>query len=460
MYEDAFNNNNVPRARNTMDALRKGQKRQQEDRLFADAVLELDPFQHNATESPEQTGARLRESIVRNDAYLNHIGSAYGRDASSTQRIEAAQARTQARWNQSLQKLTNPTERTKNNLYGEVRHQEKLKTDAEMERLARQAAFAQRAEEARLRNEARFGRSLREMTTRTEHTQKDLYGDIRHKESMRMREQEEARQRALEEESIKRAQFAAEARLARERYDADNDVEVSIDEDGEFIDLETLENNPPRSKTETYSRPRDLESLSSDAAEMRERLAETLARDEEDYRDTQKNQIKPTNNTETVVPQKELSTNQQRLAEKNEEMRLLEDGDSARGIPSFRELYGVGITDVQNGSKKVGFFGKLKSGLNLLTGNRERSARGIMEKYNALKAEAEAISAKITAENEHEENLRFEARERQRRAEELNQTEGWHRRIHENAVMRRGGSAANPSRIPRATGYTRSSLDY
>ncbi|MBP7006153.1 hypothetical protein KBB27_03460, partial [Patescibacteria group bacterium] len=397
---------------------------------------------------------------VQNNSRLNHIGSAYGYDALPDQRIEAAQARNQARWNQSLQKLTNPTERTKNNLYGEVRHQEKLKTDAEMERLARQAAFAQRAEEARLRNEARFGRSLRNMTTRTEHTQKDLYGDIRHQESMRMREQEEARQRALEEENIKRAQLAAEARLARERYEADNDVEVSIDEDGEFIDLEALENNPPRRKTETYSRPRDLESLSPDAAEIRERLAETLARDEEDYRDTQRNQIKPTNNIETVTPQKESSLNQQRLAKKNEEMRLLEDGDSARGIPSFRELYGVGITDVQNGSKKVGFWGKLKSGLNLLTGNRERSARGIMEKYNALKAEAEAISAEIIAENEREENLLLEARERQRRTEELNRTEGWHERDRRNAITRRGGSGSNPSRIPRAMGYTSSSRDY
>ncbi|MBP7006211.1 hypothetical protein KBB27_03765, partial [Patescibacteria group bacterium] len=71
MREDLFNNHNVPNgARDVINAL---DKRKREDRFYADAILESDPFQRNATESLEQSGARLREVIVQNNSRLNHI---------------------------------------------------------------------------------------------------------------------------------------------------------------------------------------------------------------------------------------------------------------------------------------------------------------------------------------------------------------------------------------------------
>lgn len=468
MHESTHQNNNAPNGVKK-NAFLAPQKQIRHDWMNA-TIREEDPFQHQPTESLEESGARLRDVIVRNNDRLHHIGSAYARDASTTQRIEAATARNQARFAKSLKEMTASTERTKTDPYGEIRHREVLKSQEEAAREERRAAFARRAEEARLRNQARFGQALKNLTTRNEHTQTDLYGELRYNEA---RAQEMAKRAehtyedndvaiSLEDDvfvdpedvNVYPRAFSEEKTVSlppepsREGFRADQreDDDVVVTIDGETLidpDEDVLGPIQTEQKKEAQAiRPRNPDTLSSDAREMFEHVARRREQDAQEHESSQK-----------IIIDKSLGRDfslQEQLAQKNAEMRLLEEGDPSLGIPGFHALYGVGISDIQNRTRSFGLWKRVLSGLNIISGNRERSAKAMIEKYNTLKSEAEKISQQISDADTLAFHTRLEAEEQARR--DYLKTEGARReQDHINALTRRSSSARNPSPTTRAT---------
>ncbi|MBP7006154.1 hypothetical protein KBB27_03465 [Patescibacteria group bacterium] len=165
-------------------------------------------------------------------------------------------------------------------------------------------------------------------------------------------------------------------------------------------------------------RLRDRATLSPDAAEMAADIERVFDRDTKDKEGQPEKKTEAFKESEKIIVDsglgREFSAKELLLIKMAEDTRFvnsttpalrnlqsqlnaIEDGDAAAGKPSFQELYGTTITALQNNTSTLSAWGMMKNAFYRTIGNREKSANAILEKYNAIKAEADIISEQIEA---------------------------------------------------------------
>lgn len=216
--------------------------------------------------------------------------------------------------------------------------------------------------------------------------------------------------------------------------------------------------------------------LPSDTEQMREDIENALRRDQEQLV-TRPERAKQAQEASVIVDPKTLqegrraelleqiaidnrfaSEKRTQLCTLQDQLAAIEDGieipDESgkyfRHKPGFRDLYGTGIQEIQNGSKKIGLFGLVKNLWNRTVGDSNKSAQAMIAQFNTMKAKADEISDELgVAEGRLAENLQ-EVAEIERRATETEETRKQNE--HQRVVGRRMSSAKNPS-PSRAAGF-------